>query len=161
MAKGDLRRQYSLGSEVAGQAQSFTVIESCIKPLTYLCLYLFWLLVEHSVIVWNSNLIRYLTLKITIRTFSKRLLLIFWCICACVAEISLSIVCICAVRIVLYALDTVSPAIALFTFVDSSVHFLAFASLYIMSSDLDLPAFNSLQIACFRSSCFTLLNFNI
>lgn len=41
MAKGDLQRQYSLSCEVAGQAQSFTVIESSFKPLTYLYLYLF------------------------------------------------------------------------------------------------------------------------
>lgn len=34
MAKADLQRQYSLGSEMAGQAQSFTVNESSIKPLT-------------------------------------------------------------------------------------------------------------------------------
>lgn len=86
MPKGDLQRQYSLCCEVAGQAQSFTVIELSIKPLSYLYMYLFWLLIEHSV-VWNSILIRYLTLKITIRTFSKILLLIFWCICACVSEI--------------------------------------------------------------------------
>lgn len=98
MPKDDLQRQYSSCCEVADEAQSVTVIESSVKPLSYLYLYLLWLLVEHSVIVWNSILIRYLTLKIRIRTFSKILLLIFWCISACVSEIRVfSIVCICAV----------------------------------------------------------------
>lgn len=87
MTKGNLQRQYSLHCEVAGQALFFIIIESSIKSLTYFYLYLFWLLVEHSVIVQNSIVIRYLTWKITIRTFLKKWLLIFWCICACVSEI--------------------------------------------------------------------------
>lgn len=160
MAEGDQQRQYSSHCEMAGQAQSVIVIESSIKPLTYLYLYLFWMLIEHSVIVRNSILIRYLTLKITIRTFSKKLLLIFWCICACVSEIRVFQSSVLGqflyfMPLALYA----QPSLCLF--VNSSICFLAFASLHIMSSDLYLPAFNSLQIACFRSSHFTLLNFNI
>lgn len=84
MAKGDLQRQYSSGCAVAGQAQSSTVIESSTKPLIYLYVYLSWLLVEHSVIVWNSYFGKIFENN---RTLSQILLLIFWCICACVSEI--------------------------------------------------------------------------
>lgn len=119
MPKGDLQKQYSSCCEVAGQVRSSTVIELSIKPLSYLYLYLFWGLIEHTVIVWNSILIRYLTLKITIRTFLKILLLIFWCICACVSEIRvfqlLVFVQFCtSCRIVLYALGMyVQPSLCL------------------------------------------------
>lgn len=34
MAKGDLQRQYSLGHEVAGQAQFFKITEYSLKPLS-------------------------------------------------------------------------------------------------------------------------------
>lgn len=127
MPKGDLQRQYSSCCEVAAQAQSFTVIESSIKPLSTFILTAPWA-VCHCLKQWQyfNKIFDFENNNQNIFKDIAPHFLVY--LCLCIWDKSFSIVCICAV---LYftqncALGTVCPAITLFTFVDSSVCFFSF-----------------------------------
>lgn len=53
MAKGDLQRQYSLGHQVAGQAQFFKVTESSLKPLFVVILPALWAFCQFETVFWQ------------------------------------------------------------------------------------------------------------